>query len=147
MNRRIAQAAGSIVNVPTFVEDPTRSSALRSTVLPSYDDASGKRTGPPLDDLAAHLEFRTEFAGEGYAVPTPECVDAVALARDLEHWKVDMTYSGKALACLVADARSGRLDGQTPVFWQTWNSRAYPAGLESVNISRVPVAFGKFFGH
>ena len=76
-----------------------------------------------MDDLAAHLEFRTEFAGEGYAMPTPECVEAVALARDLEGFRLDTTYSGKALACLVADARSGRLAGATPVVATTTEGR------------------------
>ncbi|MBL8201433.1 MAG: pyridoxal-phosphate dependent enzyme [Chromatiales bacterium] len=102
-------------------------------------------TAPSAEDLAAHLEFRGEFAGEGYAIPTPECVEAVALARDLEGLKLDTTYSGKALACLVADARSGRLTGQVPVFWQTWNSRPYPAGLPDADISALPEAFLKFF--
>lgn len=102
-------------------------------------------TAPPMDDLAAHLEFRPEFAGEGYALPTPECLEAVALARDLENLRLDTTYSGKALACLVADARSGRLAGETAVFWLTWNSRAYPVGLAGVDVSGVPGAFGKFF--
>jgi len=131
----------SVKVVPQNVVDATAVLQLASAIrllLPAG-------TAPPIDDLAAHLEFRAEFAGEGYAVPTPECVEAIALARDLEHWKIDTTYSGKALACLVADARSGRLAGQTPVFWQTWNSRAYPAGLECVDVSRLPAAFGKFF--
>lgn len=101
---------------------------------------------PPADDFAAHLEFRDGFAGEGYAMPTPECVEAVALARELEGFRLDTTYSGKALACLVADARSGRLAGHTPVFWQTWNSRPYPAGLAGVDVAGLPPAFRKFFG-
>ncbi len=100
---------------------------------------------PAPEDLAAHLEFRTDFAGEGYAQPTPECLEAVALARDLEGFSLDSTYSGKALACLVADARSGRLAGQLPVFWQTWNSRPYPAGLAGVDIAALPQVFRRFF--
>ena len=131
----------SVKVVPQNVVDAAAVLQLASAILRLLPAG----TAPALDDLAAHLEFRTEFAGEGYAVPTPECVEAVALARDLEHWKLDTTYSGKALACLVADARSGRLAGHTPVFWQTWNSRPYPAGLERVDVSRLPAAFGKFF--
>ncbi len=131
----------SVKVVPQNVVDKAAVLQLASAIRPLLPAG----TAPGMDDLAAHLEFRTEFAGEGYAVPTPECVEAVELARDLEHWKIDTTYSGKALACLVADARSGRLAGQTPVFWQTWNSRAYPAGLEGVDVSQLPAAFGKFF--
>ena len=93
----------------------------------------------------AQLEFRTEFAGDGYALPTAECLEAVAMARDLEGFKLDTTYSGKSLACLIADARSGRLADCTPIFWQTWNSRPYPPGLEQTDVSRLPAAFQKFF--
>jgi D-cysteine desulfhydrase len=103
------------------------------------------RTAPAPEALAARLEFRTEFAGEGYAIPTPECLEAVALARDLAAMTIDTTYSGKALACLVADARSGRLAGNLPVFWQTWNSRPYPAGLADVDLAGLPGDFRKFF--
>jgi hypothetical protein len=77
-------------------------------------------------------------------MPTPECVEAVVLARDLEGFRLDTTYSGKALACLVADAQSGRLAGQTPVFWQTWNSRPYPADLAEADVSALPPPLGKF---
>lgn len=97
------------------------------------------------DHVASSLEFRPEFAGEGYALPTPECIEAVALAEDLAGLKLDTTYSGKALACLIADARSGRLGNCTPVFWQTWNSRPYPAGLDTVDITTLPAEFQKFF--
>ncbi|MEO7387224.1 MAG: pyridoxal-phosphate dependent enzyme [Gammaproteobacteria bacterium] len=100
---------------------------------------------PAAEELAARLEFRAEFAGAGYAVPTPECVEAVALAAEHQGIKLDTTYSGKALACVVADARSGRLAGQVPVFWQTWNSRPYPPGLADVDTFRLPAAFRKFF--
>jgi len=131
----------SVKVVPQNVVDAAAVLQLAAAIRPLLPAG----TAPPTDDLVAHLEFRAEFAGEGYAVPTPECVEAVTLARDLEHWKIDTTYSGKALACLVADARSGRLTVTTPVFWQTWNSRAYPAGLDSVDDSRLPPAFGKFF--
>jgi len=103
-------------------------------------------TAPSPDELAARLEFRPEFAGEGYAIPTPAGQEAVALARDLAGMKLDTTYSGKALACLVADARSGRLAGATPVFWQTWNSRPYPAGLADADVDRLPEPFRKFLG-
>lgn len=102
-------------------------------------------TAPAAAELAARLEFRGEFAGPGYALPTDETREAVALAKDLAGLKLDTTYSGKALACLVADARSGRLAGQLPVFWLTWNSRPYPAGLADVDPASLPPALRKFF--
>ena len=99
---------------------------------------------PTLPEAGANLEFRAEFAGNGYALPTPECLEAVALARDIAGFKLDTTYSGKALACLIADARSGRLAGAIPIFWQTWNSRPYPSGLDNVDTGSLPAALRKF---
>ena len=130
----------SVKVVPQNVVDAAAVLSLAAAVAPLLPAG----TAPAMDDLAAHLEFRTEFAGEGYAVPTPECVEAVALARELQGLKLDTTYSGKALACLVADARSGRLDGAVPVFWQTWNSQPYPAGLADVDTGSLPAAFRKY---
>ena len=142
---RLARVPATVVSVkvvPQHVVDAAAVLQLAAAVCALLPPG----TAPTRDDLDAHLEFRTEFAGEGYALPTPECVEAVALARDLEGIRLDTTYSGKALACLVADARSGRLVGRTPVFWQTWNSRPYPAGLAQADISALPQSFrSKFF--
>lgn len=141
---RGASAPATVVSVkvvPQNVVDATavlRLAAAIQELLPPEQRAAA-------DQVASSLEFRAEFAGEGYALPTPECVEAVALAKDLAGFRLDTTYSGKALACLIADARSGRLAGCTPIFWQTWNSRPYPAGLDSVDITRLPAGFQKFF--
>ena len=67
------------------------------------------------DDL--WLDMR--FLGDGYAVPTPEGLEAIRLLARTEGIACDPVYSGKALAALVAAARAGdRGDGAT-VFWHT----------------------------
>jgi D-cysteine desulfhydrase len=139
----IARVPATVVSVKVVPQNVVDGAAVLRLAA-SVCDLLPAGTAPSLDDLAAHLEFRAEFAGQGYAMPTPECVEAVALARDEESLKLDTTYSGKALACLVADARSGQLAGATPVFWLTWNSRAYPAGLGSVDTSWLPATLRKF---
>jgi D-cysteine desulfhydrase family pyridoxal phosphate-dependent enzyme len=48
-------------------------------------------------------------AGEGYAVPTEECREAVLLAARLEGLIADPVYVGKGLAGLVAAVRDGRI--------------------------------------
>jgi D-cysteine desulfhydrase len=140
---RIAGVRGTVVSVKVVPQKTVDAAALLRLA------AAARDLLPPgqaekADDLAAHLEFRPEFAGAGYAMTTPECLEAVALAMDLEALKLDTTYSGKALACLIADARSGRLAGYLPIFWQTWNSRPYPAGLDRVDVASLPAAFHKF---
>lgn len=141
---RRARVPATVVSVKVVPQNVVDAAAvLRLTA--AVRDLLPPGTAPPMVDLAAHLEFRTEFAGEGYAIPTPECLEAVTLAREPGGFRLDTTYSGKALACLVADARSGRLAGHTPVFWQTWNSRPYPADLAGVDVSGIPPVFRKFF--
>jgi len=72
------------------------------------------------EDVA--LEVRDGFLGDGYAVATAASQEAVALAQ-ANHMHLETTYTGKALAALVADARAGRLAGKTALFWNTYNSR------------------------
>ncbi|MEZ5564246.1 MAG: pyridoxal-phosphate dependent enzyme [Gammaproteobacteria bacterium] len=99
----------------------------------------------PETEIAARLEFRGEFAGEGYAVPTEASLQAVSLAGSLENCRLDTTYAGKAFACLIDDARNDRLSGALPVFWHTWNTRPYPDNLQAVDTTRLPAAFQKYF--
>jgi D-cysteine desulfhydrase len=82
-----------------------------------------------LEDL--NLEVRHDFFGDGYAVPTPECLAAVALAGEVG-LHLETTYTGKALAALRADAVAGSLGDKTVVYWNTFNSRPLPATAEDV---------------
>ena len=141
---RMARVKATVVSVkvvPQNVVDATAVLKLAAAVEALLPARLAGRTG----DREAQLEFRTEFAGDGYALPTAESLEAVAMARDLEGFKLDTTYSGKALACLIADARAGRLAGCTPILWQTWNSRPYPTGLKQADLTRMPAEFQKFF--
>ena len=63
---------------------------------------------PPAIDMG--------FLGEGYGIPTPECIDAIRLLARTEGIVCDPVYSGKALAALVANARQGAAPA---VFWHT----------------------------
>ncbi|HKL62552.1 MAG TPA: pyridoxal-phosphate dependent enzyme, partial [Woeseiaceae bacterium] len=118
----------------------TRVVAVRVVIEKIADEARTRRLGAKTTELlhrvepafpavgAAEMNFevRDEFLGEGYAVPT-------AAAREAVEWaaaepgpglglKLETTYSGKALAALLADAASGRLDGRTVLFWNTYSS-------------------------
>lgn len=141
---RLAKVEATVVSVKVVPQNVVDGAAVLRLAA-AICELLPPGTAPALTDLAAHLEFRAGFEGEGYALPTPGCIEAVALARDLEGFRLDTTYSGKALACLIADARSGNLAGHTPVFWQTWNSRPYPPNLATVDVSGLPPAFRKFF--
>ncbi len=69
---------------------------------------------------AAELRTDQDFYGEGYAIPTRECVEAIRLVARTEGILLDPVYTGKAMAGLVAHIRSGEVGaGQTVVFLHT----------------------------
>ena len=55
--------------------------------------------------------------GEGYGRRTDAADEATRLLARTEGILVDPIYTAKALAGLVAEVRSGRLDGRRAVFW------------------------------
>lgn len=99
---------------------------------------------PLLDDPLGNLELRLEFLGAGYAEATPAALEAVALARELQGLKLETTYTGKAFAGLVADARAGRLAGRRAVFWNTYNSAPYPPGDANGDLAPLPPEFTRY---
>ncbi len=93
---------------------------------------------PLFDEPLRNIELRPEFYGPGYAEPTPEALEAMDLMRDLQGVKLDITYTAKAFAGLVTDARAGRLAGKRVVFWHTYNSAPYPEAIDSVDLAGLP---------
>ena len=77
--------------------------------------------------------IRDDFFGKGYGIPTTESREAVELFQTLENVTLENTYTGKAAAALLHDLRSGRLAGQTVIYWNTLNSRDFSAEIESLD--------------
>ena len=77
---------------------------------------------PRLRPESVGLRVREGFFGDGYAQPTAEAHEAVDLAA-AQGLRLETTYTGKALAAVVADARNNQLIDKTVLFWNTYNSR------------------------
>ncbi|MBI5505189.1 MAG: pyridoxal-phosphate dependent enzyme [Deltaproteobacteria bacterium] len=92
------------------------------------------------------VEIRDEFRGEGYACFSPEGDRAVALAAQTEGLVLDGTYTGKTLACLIADAEAGRLEGRRVLFWNTCNSADVSARVAAIDPARLPQRLRRYFG-
>lgn len=75
-----------------------------------------------LPDGTDRIEVRHDQAGPGYGVATPGAEEAVRMAADLGDLRLETTYTGKALAALLADARSGSIGAGTVLFWNTLSS-------------------------
>jgi 1-aminocyclopropane-1-carboxylate deaminase/D-cysteine desulfhydrase-like pyridoxal-dependent ACC family enzyme len=99
------------------------------------------RRFPIFENPLGNVDLRTEFLGDGYALPTQECEDAVKLMGHTEGLELETTYTGKALAALIHDARAGVLASGPVVFWDTYNGRPYPADLCPALPDEVPEPF------
>ena len=83
----------------------------------------------PEDEPLSRVEFRTEFLGSGYALPTDEALAAIKLMQRTANTRLEYTYSGKAAAAMLSDGRDGRHKDRNVLFWNTYNSRPAPADL------------------
>lgn len=83
-----------------------------------------------FSDLA--FELRHDWFEPGYGIVTPETTEAVTLG-SAGGVKLETTYTGKAFAAMLADARSGRIGARSVLFWDTYNSGPMPpAGDDSL---------------
>ena len=67
----------------------------------------------------APIDVDDTFVGGGYGIPTPASTEAIELSARLEGLFLDPTYTGKAMAGLMARGRRGELDDRTVLFWHT----------------------------
>ena len=105
--------------VPAESNNPARTRRVMEEAVALLHDLDASFPTVKPDNVA--LEVRDGFLGEEYAAATQESLEAVALAA-AHNIHLETTYTGKALAALVADARAGKLAGKTVLFWNTYSS-------------------------
>ena len=109
---------------PAEVGNDRVARALVEGTLVLLRELDGSTPGLRNEDL--RLELREEWFEPGYGVVTPETTRAVERAAEAGI-VLETTYTGKALAALIADARAGRLAGERVLFWDTYSSAPMPA--------------------
>jgi 1-aminocyclopropane-1-carboxylate deaminase/D-cysteine desulfhydrase-like pyridoxal-dependent ACC family enzyme len=57
------------------------------------------------------------FVGPGYAIPTPECIDAIGLLARTEGIFLEPIYTAKAFAGMLSDIRDGRFAADDDVIF------------------------------
>ncbi|MBM3156987.1 MAG: pyridoxal-phosphate dependent enzyme [Chloroflexi bacterium] len=75
-----------------------------------------------------------------------ECKEAIELMKESEGIELDTIYTGRTLACLIDDARKGRLKNKVILFWNTFNSRDFSDVIASVDYHNMPRGFHRYFG-
>lgn len=83
-------------------------------------NAAAERLDTPARVESDDLFTDQDFIGEGYGIPTAECLEAISLLARTEGILLDPCYTGKAMAGLIAHVRSGQIGpAETIVFLHT----------------------------
>lgn len=72
-------------------------------------DGAAKLAGQEIELKTGDALVQEGFIGPGYGIPTPEGNQAIQLVARTEGIFLDPTYTGKAMAGLMAEIRAGRL--------------------------------------
>lgn len=106
-------AQTKVIGVSADDPAPEIAAHAREIIAGIYDTlgATGAGDDVNIDDA---------FVGDGYGIPSPASQEAQRLAARTEALFVDHTYTGKALAALIAYVRAKRFaEGDTVLFWHT----------------------------
>lgn len=99
-------------------------------------------------DLASRTRIRLRhgFFGEGYAHTTPEAEKAIAIAKEQLGIRLESTYTGKAMAALLADLREPGGDELNVLFWNTYYAMPITVPTDhAIDEKALPEEFLKYF--
>ena len=100
---------------------------------------------PKIDFSTSDIDIRHDYFGKQYAEFTKEGMGAISLMKECEGINLEGTYTGKALATLIDDAKAGRVQGKVTLFWNTANSRDFPKLISSLDYHALPSNFHHYF--
>jgi 1-aminocyclopropane-1-carboxylate deaminase/D-cysteine desulfhydrase-like pyridoxal-dependent ACC family enzyme len=100
---------------------------------------------PRLKFSEADIDIRHSFFGKRYALFTPEGMEAVSIAEKYAGIKLEGTYTGKAFAALMDDAKKSNLKDKVILFWNTYNSRDFSQVIEAIDYHLLPRCFHPYF--
>ena len=95
-------------------------------------DATLQKLGQESGLSADLVRADDRFIGEGYAIPTPEMVDAVTLVAQTEGILLDPVYTGKAMAGLLTNIAEQRFAPDDDVVFLHTGGSAGLFGYRSV---------------
>ena len=121
---RLAKMRTRVVAVratPRSVASAYKTASLTNATLRFLTRRGWHHNTLPLraDDLTViHSQY-----GKGYGVPTKRTHDSIRLAAETEGLVLEETYTGKAMAGLIDDIRSGQVGpSESIVFWHTYGN-------------------------
>ncbi|MCP4763875.1 MAG: pyridoxal-phosphate dependent enzyme [archaeon] len=112
--------------------------------LKKFDPSLPILTKKMIED---RFHFNSDFFGGEYGKPTPEGREAVDMIKKSDDISFDLTYTGKALAGLIAFVRKKRaeISGKNILFWNTLNGVDLSNEAETIDYHDLPKSLYKFF--
>jgi D-cysteine desulfhydrase len=98
---------------------------------------------PDVGSAAADIVICNDFFEPGYGLASQMVLDAVAFIKKNDNITLDNTYTGKAFAAFLKEAR-GKKDGPL-LFWNTKNSHSFPVEIIKGNYKSLPKEFHRYF--
>ncbi|MDH5696867.1 MAG: pyridoxal-phosphate dependent enzyme, partial [Dehalococcoidia bacterium] len=143
---RVAKLSSRVVSVRICSEKFVNTRAMTKLInKTNYLLHSLDASFPRFEFSETEVDIRHDYFGERYALFTEEGMAAVSLMRECEGIKLDGTYTGKALAALKHDAKSGSLRGKVVLFWNTLNSKDFSDAISDVDYRELPRRFHRYF--
>jgi D-cysteine desulfhydrase len=99
-------------------------------------------------DLAGrtNVRLRHNFFGTGYAHSTPEAEHAIAFAKEQLDISLESTYTGKAMAALLADLKAPGAEALNILFWNTYYAMPITVPTDHpLDEKALPEEFLKYF--
>ena len=100
-------------------------------------------------DLASrtNIRLRNSFFGGGYAHTTPAAENAIAFAKEQLDLQLESTYTGKAMAALLADLQEPGTETLNILFWNTYYALPVTVPTDhALDESALPEEFLRYFG-
>jgi 1-aminocyclopropane-1-carboxylate deaminase/D-cysteine desulfhydrase-like pyridoxal-dependent ACC family enzyme len=100
---------------------------------------------PTLEFSQKDMDIRHGFFGKQYALYTKEGMEAAALMKEHEGIELEGTYTGKAFACLMHDAKEQDVRDRVVLFWNTHSSRDLSDAVANVDYHQLPLRLHRYF--
>ena len=108
--------AGTQSNIPVIGINVSRGKAEQEEKVAKLVDETSAHVGIPNFIPREAVTCFDEYVGPGYALPTPEMVEAVQLLAKTEGILLDPVYTGKAVAGLIDLIRKGTFKKKTTFY-------------------------------
>ena len=100
---------------------------------------------PRVEITDDEVDIRHDFFGGQYARFTEHGMAALNLVAKSEGFRLDGTYTGKAMAALIDQVRGHGTRNEVILFWNTYNARDFYDAIDGIDYHQLPRCFHMYF--